>query len=345
MKFGLFYLPVLSAGQTPAEKYADILDEVRVADELGWDVAWFAEHHGDAYGGIVPSIAVMGAAVAMQTRRIRVGSAVTILPLHHGLRVAEEFAMLDVLSQGRVELGIGRGFMPHEFRAFGVDYDTRQGPFREALEALLAAWTGDRPAAGAQPAAAGVTLYPRPLQEPHPPIWMAAALSQESFQTAGRLGFNLMVNPYTRTREELARGLAWYTEAYAAAGHDASRRRILVHEHLYVAPTEAQAREEPREALMWYLRQVDRAYLRSNAQPQEPLNPTTYETMYPHKVLFGTPDAVEGQIWAWEPLGVTDFCFMTQFGNLSPQKSLSSLRLFSAEVMPRFKSGSLGRAA
>ena len=159
--------------------------------------------------------------------------------------------------------------------------------------------TGQLPAHS--PHAAGVTLYPRPLQEPHPPIWMAAALSQESFQTAGRLGFNLMVNPYTRTREELARGLAWYTEAYAAAGHDASRRRILVHEHLYVAPTEAQAREEPREALMWYLRQVDRAYLRSNAQPQEPLNPTTYETMYPHKVLFGTPDAVEGQFGRGSP--------------------------------------------
>lgn len=338
MKFGLFYLPVLSDGQTPAEKYASILAETRIADELGWDVAWFAEHHGDPYGGIVPSIALMGTAVAMQTRRIRIGSAVTILPLHNGLQVAEEYAMLDVLSQGRVELGIGRGFMPHEFQAFGVDFATRQGAFREGLDVLLAAWTrGQFSYAGQHYSIDNMTLYPRPLQRPHPPIWMAAALSQESFQTAGTLGLNLMINPYTRTREEVRRGLAWYKEAYEAAGHDVSKRRILVHEHLYVAPTEEQAREEPREALVWYLRQVSRAYLQSDNRPQEPLNPAAYETKYPDKVIFGTPDSVERRIREWEPLGVTDFCFMTQFGNLSPRKSLASLQLFAEDVMPRFK--------
>ncbi len=340
MKFGLFFLPVLSEGQTPADKYASILAETRVADELGWDVAWFAEHHSDLYGGIVPSIAVLGAAVAMQTRRIRIGSAVTILPLHNSLQVAEEYAMLDVLSRGRVELGIGRGFMPHEFKAFGVDFATRQSVFRESLDVLLAAWTRDRFSyAGQHYSIDKMSLYPRPLQRPHPPIWMAAALSQESFETAGALGFNLMINPYTRTREEVSRGLAWYKEAYQAAGHQVSKRRILVHSHLYVAPTEQQARDEPREALMRYLRQVDRAFLRSNARPQEPLNPTSYESMYPEKVLFGTPDLVERQIREWEPLGVTDFCFMTQFGNLDPHKSLASLQLFSKEVMPRFEKG------
>ena len=92
-----------------------------------------------------------------------------------------------------------------------------------------------------------------------------------------------------------------------------------------MAPTEAQAREEPREALMWYLRQVDRAYLRSNAQPQEPLNPTTYEIDVPAQGALRHTGCGGGQIRAWEPLGVTDFCFMTQFGNLSPQKSLASL--------------------
>jgi alkanesulfonate monooxygenase SsuD/methylene tetrahydromethanopterin reductase-like flavin-dependent oxidoreductase (luciferase family) len=196
VKFGLFYLPVLSDGQTPAEKYAAMLSEIRVADELGWDVAWFAEHHGDAYGGIVPSISLMATAVAMQTRHIRVGAGVTILPLHHALRVAEEYAMLDVLSGGRVELGLGRGFMPHEFRALGVDFDSRQGPFRVGLDVLLNAWTEEQFSyTGQRYQLDGVTLYPRPLQQPHPPLWMAAAVSQESFQTAGRLGFNLMINP------------------------------------------------------------------------------------------------------------------------------------------------------
>ena len=88
---------------------------------------------------------------------------------------------------------------------------------------------------------------------------------------------------------------------------------------------------------MWYLRQVSRAYRQSNYGPQEPLNPVAYETLYLEKVVLGTLDSVERQIREWEPLGVTDFCFMTQFGNLSPQKSLASLQLFAEEVMPRFK--------
>jgi natural product biosynthesis luciferase-like monooxygenase protein len=338
MGFGLFYLPASIPGWTTQQQYAAIIDEVCAAEELGFDTAWISEHHFDAYGGIIPSPAVIGAALAVRTRRIRIGAGVALLPLRDCLRLAEEFAMLDVLSGGRVEMGIGRGFMPHEFASFGVTLDARQERFDEGLDVLLRAWRQARFSyAGRHYQLADVALCPRPIQQPHPPIWLAAALNPRSFEIAGTQGFDLMINPYTRTPEEIRNGLRWYRGALDQAGHDPARRRILAHFQLYVAPTEAQARAEPREALTSYLDIQDQA-LRKGAAPGAPAEPPlTYDDMYPERVMFGTPERVAGQIRTWMDAGVTDFCFSTLFGTMSPERSRASLRLFAAEVMPLFR--------
>jgi natural product biosynthesis luciferase-like monooxygenase protein len=338
MGFGLFYLPAAVPGRSAQQQYAAIIDEACAADELGFDAIWFSEHHFDAYGGIVPSPVVLGAALAMRTRRIRIGTAAALLPLHNCLRLAEEYAMLDVLSGGRIELGIGRGFMPHEFRALGIGLDARQERFDEGLEVLLRAWTQERFSYdGRLYQLTDVTITPRPLQRPHPPIWLAASLNPRSFEIAGQRGFNLMINPYTRTPEEVRNGLHWYRRALAQAGHDPAQRRILAHFHLYVAPTEQQARVEPREELMYYLRVQDQAIGKGDQNGQGAEEALTYDDMYPDRVLFGTPERVASQICAWMEVGVTDFCFATQFGTMSPERSLASLRLFATEVMPRFR--------
>src|SRR5262249_18000298 len=138
--FGLFYLPNMSEESTASAVYEAILDEVAVADRLGWDIVWVSEHHFDAYGGIIASTALFGTAIAMRTKRIRIGAGVALLPLRNCLQLAEEFAMLDVLSHGRVELGVGLGFVPHEFRSFGVPMETRQERFAEGLAVLRKAW-------------------------------------------------------------------------------------------------------------------------------------------------------------------------------------------------------------
>lgn len=338
MGFGLFYLPAALPGSTAQEQYAAILDEVCVAEELGFDSVWFSEHHFDAYGGIVPSPAILGTAVAMYTRRIRIGAAVALLPLHDCLHLAEQYAMLDVLSGGRVEMGIGRGFMPHEFHALGVALEARQERFEEGLEVLLRAWTEPHFSYhGQRYDLTDVTLTPRPLQQPHPPIWQAVALNPRSFEIAGQKGFNLMINPYTRTPDEVRTGLGWYRAALEQAGRDPAQQRILAHFHLYVAPTEQQAATEPREGLLTYLdiqRYAIGKVATGESSPEEAL---TYEDMYPDKVMFGTPERVAGQIRAWQAAGVTDFCFATQFGTLAPERSLASLRLFATQVMPLFR--------
>jgi natural product biosynthesis luciferase-like monooxygenase protein len=338
MGFGLFYIPGRRDGMAAGQVYGSIFDEVDLADRHGWRNVWISEHHCDDFGGLSPSPVVLLSALAARTEQIRLGPAVSVLPLRSGLQVAEEIAMLDLLSGGRAELGIGRGFSVHEFRSLGVALDSRQQRFEEGLQVLLGAWTEHRFSfSGDYYQLVDVEMHPRPLQQPHPPIWIAAALNQESFELAGRYGLNLMLNPYSRTGDELRRGLDWYWEARQKAGHDACSARILVNHHLFVAHSEDAARRVPQEALMEYFSAVDRASIKGGTQAQEPPRPRSYGEMYPDRVMFGTPDSLEGRIRAWMRLGVTDFSFMTQFGNLNSEHSLASVRLFSEEILPRFR--------
>ena len=338
MGFGLFYIPSTHEDLTVGQVYETIIREVCVAEELGWDNVWFAEHHFDAFGGAVPSPALLASAVAMRTTRVRIGAAVIVLPLHHPVRVAEEYAMLDVLSGGRAELGIGRGFSRHEFRSLGISMDSREGCFEEGVSVLVNAWTRDSFSFdGEYYHLRDVELFPKPVQRPHPPIWVAASSNRSSFELAGRFGFNLMLNPYSREVDEVRRGLDWYRTALAQAGHDAGSKRIMVNYHLYVARDERTAREEPRAALLQYLSAVDQAFVKGEDSGRAAPPPPSYDAMYPGRLMFGTPDAIESKIRAWMRFGVTDFCFMSQFGNLDPDRSLASIRLFSAEVMPRFR--------
>lgn len=337
MAFGLFYIPATYGDLTAGQVYDAILREACAADELGWDNIWLAEHHFDVLGGIVPSPALFATAVAMRTQRVRVGAAVTVLPLHHAVRVAEEYAMLDVLSGGRVELGIGRGFTRHEFASLGISMESRDGRFSEGVSVLLDAWTRDRFSfKGEHYDLSDVQVLPRPLQQPHPPIWLAASVNRASFELAGRLGFNVMLNPYSREVDEVRRGLDWYREALVQAGHDVGSKRIMVNYHLYAARDELAARDEPREALLHYLSAVDRSSLRGDDSGRTAFPPPSYDAMYSARVMFGTPDAIESKIRAWMRFGVTDFCFMSLFGNLDPARSLASIQLFTEEVMPRF---------
>jgi alkanesulfonate monooxygenase SsuD/methylene tetrahydromethanopterin reductase-like flavin-dependent oxidoreductase (luciferase family) len=167
------------------------MELMRAAEDLGFDSVWPAEHHFTEYG-YCASPALSLAAVAAQTRRIRLGTGVVVLPLNHPLRVAEDYAFLDHLSDGRVDLGIGRGYQPLEFQRYGVDQTTTRAQFDEALEVIHQAWARGRVSfQGKHYRFDDVPIRPRPVQRPHPPIWMAA-LSAETFALAGHYGLNLL---------------------------------------------------------------------------------------------------------------------------------------------------------
>src|SRR5262249_51811930 len=148
--------------------YDRMLEQIARADELGFASVWLTEHHFDVYGGTVPNPAVLGAAIARATRRIRIGTAVTVLPMHNPLLVAEDFAMLDVLSNGRLDFGIGRGSVMAEYREFGLPTDQTAEQTNEASQVILKAWSEERFSfTGTHFRFENVSLWPRPVQAPH----------------------------------------------------------------------------------------------------------------------------------------------------------------------------------
>src|SRR6266540_5089139 len=143
MRFCTQQLLTFRDWQTHVEVYGHALEEARLADELGFDAVWLAEHHFSSYG-ICPSLAVLAAAIARETRRVRIGTSVVIAPFAHPIRIAEDFAMVDVLSGGRLEFGLGRGYQPKEFQGLGVSMAHTHERFDEAYEIIRRAWSQDR---------------------------------------------------------------------------------------------------------------------------------------------------------------------------------------------------------
>jgi Coenzyme F420-dependent N5,N10-methylene tetrahydromethanopterin reductase and related flavin-dependent oxidoreductases len=170
MRFGLFFQAPEAAGQTHAERYAEMFDIIELADSLGFDVAWLAElHFGGAFSLLAnPLMAVP--VIAQRTRRIRIGTAVTLLPLHHPLSCAEQAATADLLSGGRLEFGVGRGSIPTQFHGFRVPVAENRARFDEALEIIRLAWTKPRFSYhGRFYEIEDIEVVPKPLQRPHPP--------------------------------------------------------------------------------------------------------------------------------------------------------------------------------
>jgi alkanesulfonate monooxygenase SsuD/methylene tetrahydromethanopterin reductase-like flavin-dependent oxidoreductase (luciferase family) len=224
MRFGMLHLFENPVGKTEHEIIGEQMELMRAAEEVGFDSVWPAEHHFTEYG-YCASPALSLAAIATQTRRLRLGTGVVVLPLNHPLRVAEDYAFLDHLSDGRVDLGIGRGYQPLEFQRYGVDQSTTREQFDEALQVLRQAWTrGKVDFEGKHFRFRDVPIRPAPVQKPHPPIWMAA-LSPETFELAGRYGLNLLYGSvFGLVPEMAALRRADYHRGLGAGGHPAEER-------------------------------------------------------------------------------------------------------------------------
>ena len=192
MKFGLLnFFEHPAGGKTEHRIFQEQLETLRTAEDLGFDYLWAPEHHFTEYGFCASPLLTL-AAMATVTKRIRLASGVVVLPFNDPVRIAEESAMVDLMSDGRLELGVGRGFQPVEFRGFGVDPAHSSEIFDEALQIIERAWTRETVAfAGKHFNIAEHVVRPKPLQQPHPPIWLAA-VTAPSFELAGTRGYNLL---------------------------------------------------------------------------------------------------------------------------------------------------------
>ncbi len=332
--FSHLFLCTQREGESFAQRFEEQLEEVRLIEELGYECAWFGEHHFAGYGLMANSL-TMCAAAARETSRLKVGAGVVCLPWHHPVRVAEEVAMVDCLSNGRLRFGIGRGYQPHEFRGFGQRLEDSHERFAEALALVQRLfreedvtfegkyWQGEH-----------VTIWPKPVQKPHPPIW-AACLSEESFVRYGRTGWPIMTFPSTLPVEKLQGQIETYRREYAAAGHDPAKQRIAFTAMTYLAPTREEADRSFEAAMHKYFGLLDRiTRLADTAEAQQQV----YHDLPNTARITGTPDdAVKRVQWAIDTFGVTDFVNLTQFaGYLSHEEIKRSIRLFGEHVMPAF---------
>jgi natural product biosynthesis luciferase-like monooxygenase protein len=346
MKFSTQNLLSWRDWQSHPEVYADTLEECRLADALGFDTVWLAEHHFSAYG-ICPSLAVLAGALARETRRVRIGTAVVIAPFAHPIRIAEEWAMVDILSQGRLEFGLGRGYQPREFTGLGVSMERTRERFDEALEVIRRAWTEERVTfEGEFYRVPGLQVLPRPVQRPHPPLW-TAAVSPDTYTLAARRGLKILTSPAFTPFDILRKNFDTYRQEFRTAHGTDAGAEICLNKIIHVAESSRQAREELREPIRWFFRtQADLIADPEGAPPEqyrfyrrvrENLLSLSDEKALDQAAIVGDPEEVTDKIRQHhEALGVTFFMGAFSRGGLAHDRVLRSMRLFGEKVMPRF---------
>ena len=256
MKFSTFSLMQWPEDRSQVDVFRNEIEQLTAADAQGYDGVWLAEHHFSRYG-ISPSIHLTAAHLAATTRRVRIGTAVTIAPFFHPLRIAEEIAMLDILTGGRFDWGVGRGYQGHEFSGFGVDIEKSHLIFREQLKVVKRAWTGERFShAGEFFQFPELECLPVPVQQPHPPIFIAA-LSPATLEWAAENRYPVLADQFSPvSRLETNRGI--YRDRAAEVGFDLVGSELPTLRQVYVGETHAKAREQAAPALLWYYRSLVR---------------------------------------------------------------------------------------
>jgi len=347
-------------GRTQEEAFAEAMAIVDIAETRGLDGVWLAERHfaihrrpTDPMGAGIPSIAsvplVLAAAIAARTKRLRIGTGVSVLPLCHPIRTAEEAATVDQISQGRLDFGVARSGFPRAYSGYGVRYHDSRERFQESLDVILKAWTQEGFShAGKYFACDNLTVVPRPYQKPHPPIWVAAT-TQDTFPMVGRMGFSLVTGLRGFDVPEAVGHLRAYRDALREGGH-AGDGNVYLRIPVYVAATAAQARSEPEESTMRAYRRLAENMASSvgasgttvseeRAQRADRLSQVTYDELLRDRVAYGTPDMVVDRLRELrDELGVSGFIMESNVGGRIPiERVLNSIRLYATEVAPRLR--------
>jgi alkanesulfonate monooxygenase SsuD/methylene tetrahydromethanopterin reductase-like flavin-dependent oxidoreductase (luciferase family) len=270
----------------------------------------------------------VASAVAARTARIKIGTAVQILPLGHPLRLAEETATIDQISGGRLIFGVGRSAFPRAYDAYGISYQESQDRFAESLDIIKQAWTQEVSShRGRYWEFDNFTLVPRPLQQPHPEIRIAAS-QPDTYGAIGTLGYPLFAALRASPLGDLPANIRAYRDAYRAAGHPGQGKTYL-QVPIYVAETAERALAEAKDGLMRF------ATYRADLVR----GPLTYEAALHQKGIVGTPNMVAARIEELqETVGLDGISAEINIGSmLSHEQVMNSLRLYCQELMPRFK--------
>ena len=348
MHFGIFMEFGSRAGVAEGESFREGFRLVDAAEDWGLDGVWLAELHFNPARSVLSSPIVVASAIATRTRRLRIGMAVHVLPLNNPLRIAEEVATLDQISEGRFEFGVGRSGFARSYDLYGVPYAESRERFREALDIILEAWKGEPFSyAGDFYRFEGAVVSPRPCQQPHPPLRIAATTA-ETFPRLGREGRPIFVGLRGMDLPELRGCLKEYRRAWREAGHSGDGD-VSLRIPVYATDTEGAALAEPEESINAYFNRMG-SLLRDSAgragttdgQRQtraERLASMSYDEMLKTKVAFGTAESLGGRFAELkEDLGLDGIVAELNAGGLIPEAAVArSLRIITQEVMPSFK--------
>ena len=346
-------------GQTQVEAFDEAFYMADAAEELGFDGIWLPEHHfvrswesPAGYPSLASAPLIFATAIASRTSRIRIGTSVLLLPLGHPVRMAEEIATLDNISQGRFDLGIGRSAIPIFYEGYDMPYGDSRERFLEYLEVMRQAWTQERFSyEGKYYSCNDVCLVPKPYQKPHPPL-RAAATTKETFIMLGNLGLPLFVLANRLGVSGLASTIPEYRAAWREAGHPGDGD-VILRIPAYVAESVEKALSDPEAsamAIFTRLSSVLRNVLRSSGQAgvaeeeqqseqSEQLAAISYEELLRDRVVFGTPDVVAERLAEVQHLlGLSGVVIDPNVGGRIPQDSVhNSVELFAREVAPRLR--------
>ena len=344
-----------------AANYAEHLEEMAYCEELGFDGVVFNEHHYSAYG-TMPSPNLIASALSQKTKKIKIGVLGNILPLrNHPVRVAEEYAMIDCLSNGRLIAGFVRG-IPPEYIWYGVNPAESRGRFQEAYDLIMTAWTQSVWSfEGEFFKLKDCAIWPRPVQQPHPPIWIAAR-SAESIEWCVKR--HLTCAQVYQTTGQIEDTFGYYRTKANEEGWNAAPDKFILCRHIYIDETEQKAREFGDPAMRYFFTVFNRgfneainkgavdqkltaalisersfSYFREGNRERHDFSKLDWQGLIDSGYLIaGNPDSVAKQIQSqMKQIGADHFMGMFHIGNLAHDKVVNSLNLFKKEIMPRLQ--------
>jgi alkanesulfonate monooxygenase SsuD/methylene tetrahydromethanopterin reductase-like flavin-dependent oxidoreductase (luciferase family) len=349
MEFGILFTshPNHAAEPYPhRDVHARVTAEIQAADRLGYDTAWVAEHHFSNQYGIMPDVFAYMSYLAAKTERIRLGTAVVTLPLYDPIRVVENAAFVDILSGGRVVLGLGSGYRPYEFDGFGRDFDARRDVQEEAIELILELLHKRRTAHEGKHFRSRIEgdyeIFPVSAQEPHPPLFMAAG-TDRSMAYAARHGFGLMLSTLP-SADTLARQITFYRghlrEAPSPLDRNPGFGKVDIARWVYVAESDAAARRDTADGIVrhisHFMSSATSGYL-GNVSEKNRVDSLSYDDLAATTLLHGSPETVIRRLRELEAkTGLTSLLlhYPPYYGH---EKAMASLRLFAERVMPEFR--------
>ena len=345
MKFGLFTHLPWPEGASPTQVIQEATEQVCLAEELGYYSAWFAEHHFSRYG-LGSSSLVLVSNIAAQTRTIRLGTAVLVPPLHHPVHLAEDTATLDVVSGGRLDVGFGRGTAGYEYAGYNVDQGESQERFQETIGIVQGLWTTpDYTCQGKYFEVTRANLVPPPVQQPHPPIYIAATRTPTTLEYVVSTGHPLICGVVLDHNDALDL-CNRFAKMSRAAGFNIPVSRIPFFRYLHVAETEEEAQRNAEPALAWTMDMTDwRRTITTGSEVHRRLEdfrrtrtqlPPSYQYLAENRAIIGTPEQCIARIRQFREQGIEYFGCNFDFGGMDQEKVLRSMKLFAEEVMPHF---------